>query len=89
MTSAFAAHGLGAIFTTWQTYGMIAAGGPAMFGLQSSLKASPNEVPAAISSRAARCAPLPPSRGPPHQGGDHREVMTIAVAQRSAGRWPP
>lgn len=39
MTDAFAAQGFVAIFTTWQTYGMVAAGGLAMFLLQSALNA--------------------------------------------------
>jgi len=39
MTTAITAHGFLALFTTWQTYAMIAAGGLAMFLLQSALNA--------------------------------------------------
>lgn len=39
MTGAVTAHGFVAIFTTWQAYGMVLAGGLAMFLLQSSLNA--------------------------------------------------
>jgi len=39
MTTAITAYGFLALFTTWQTYAMIAAGGLAMFLLQSALNA--------------------------------------------------
>lgn len=41
MTDALNAGGVARIFTTWQTYAMIVAGGLAMFLLQSSLNAGP------------------------------------------------
>ncbi|HEV7208964.1 MAG TPA: DMT family transporter [Mycobacteriales bacterium] len=39
MTNALTEDGVAAIFTTWQTYGMVASGGVAMFLLQSALNA--------------------------------------------------
>lgn len=41
VTNAAAAHGLVAVFSTWETYAMVAAGGAAMFLLQSALNAGP------------------------------------------------
>jgi len=41
VTNAASAHGLVAIFRTWQTYAMVAAGGFTMFLLQSALNAGP------------------------------------------------
>lgn len=41
MTNAASAHGLVAIFRTWQTYAMVAAGGFTLFLLQSALNAGP------------------------------------------------